>query len=238
MGQAFEKAGYDGALGKVTVSNRPDLCEYQCNGAMAGAKQYHKAPFMIAEEVAAQLKDSAVFSSAEAVKPGFLNLKVSEDFIRQYVGEMADDPRFGSPLPEKPKTVVLDYGGPNIAKPLHVGHLRSAVIGEAIKRIVKWHGDRAIGDIHLGDWGLQMGLVITELKKRQPEMKQNCLMRRKQLRMKSLRLLWLRRLQMFRYMSRKLFLQKNRYMRPLKMFPKNNTKKKRQSLNLYLTNMN
>ena len=170
MEQAFERAGYDGALGKVTVSNRPDLCEYQCNGAMAGAKQYHKAPFMIAEDVAAQLKDSAVFSSAEAVKPGFLNLKVSEGLIQNYVGEMAEDPRFGSPLPEHPKTVILDYGGPNIAKPLHVGHLRSAVIGESIKRIVKWHGDRAIGDIHLGDWGLQMGLVITELKKRQPDL--------------------------------------------------------------------
>ena len=170
MEQAFERAGYDGALGKVTVSNRPDLCEYQCNGAMAGAKQYHKAPFMIAEDVAAQLKDSAVFSSAEAVKPGFLNLKVSEGLIQKYVGEMAEDPRFGSPLPKHPKTVILDYGGPNIAKPLHVGHLRSAVIGESIKRIVKWHGDRAIGDIHLGDWGLQMGLVITELKKRQPDL--------------------------------------------------------------------
>lgn len=170
MGKAFAAAGYDAAMGKVGVSARPDLAEYQCNGAMAGAKQYHKAPFMIAEDVAAKLQDSAIFEDVAVVKPGFINLNVKESYLQAYLQKMTKSVKFGMPLPEKPKTVVLDYGGPNVAKPLHVGHLRSAVIGEAIKRMVRYHGDTAIGDIHLGDWGLQMGLVITELKHRQPEL--------------------------------------------------------------------
>ena len=176
MASAFEAAGYDSALGRVTVSNRPDLCEYQCNGAMAGAKRYRKAPFMIADDVAKILKEkndgagSAVFSKVEVVKPGFLNLDVSESFLQSYLQQMAGDGRLGMPLPEKPEKIIIDYGGPNVAKPLHVGHLRSAVIGEAVKRIARFHGEDVIGDIHLGDWGLQMGLVITELKKRMPDL--------------------------------------------------------------------
>ena len=170
MAGAFDAAGYDSELGKVTVSNRPDLCEYQCNGAMAGAKRYHKAPIMIANDVAAKLQDSKVFSSAEAVKPGFLNLKIREDFISDYLGKMSRAEKFGLETPEKPASIILDYGGPNVAKPLHVGHLRSAVIGEAVKRIARYHGEKVIGDIHLGDWGLQMGLVITEVSKRQPDL--------------------------------------------------------------------
>ena len=168
--KAFEAAGYASELGKVTVSNRPDLCEYQCNGAMAGAKRYHKAPIMIAEDVAARLQDSEVFSSAEAVKPGFLNLKLKETFLAGYLNEMAAAEKFGLEMPEKPVTIILDYGGPNVAKPLHVGHLRSAVIGEAVKRIARYNGEKVIGDIHMGDWGLQMGLVITEISKRQPDL--------------------------------------------------------------------
>jgi len=176
MASAFEAAGYDRALGRVTVSNRPDLCEYQCNGAMAGAKRYRKAPFMIAEDVVKALSEknggegSAVFSKAEVVKPGFLNLDVSESFLQKYLEEMGRDDRLGMPLPDKAEKIIIDYGGPNVAKPLHVGHLRSAVIGEAVKRIARFHGEDVIGDIHLGDWGLQMGLVITELKKRMPEL--------------------------------------------------------------------
>ena len=170
MEGAFEAAGYDRELGKVTVSNRPDLCEYQCNGAMAGAKRYHKAPLMIAEDVVSGLQDSKVFSSAEAVRPGFLNLRVREEFLAGYLREMAASDHFGLEMPEKPVNIILDYGGPNVAKPLHVGHLRSAVIGEAVKRIARYHGENVIGDIHLGDWGLQMGLVITELSKRQPDL--------------------------------------------------------------------
>ena len=171
MMQAFEEAGYDPALGRVTVSNRPDLAEYQCNGAMAGAKKYHKAPFMIADDVAKILQEkSSTFSQVDVVKPGFLNLKVSEEFLKDYLQKMSTEDRFGMELPEKPTKIVLDYGGPNVAKPLHVGHLRSAVIGEAVKRICRYHGEEVIGDIHLGDWGLQMGLVITEVSKRNPDL--------------------------------------------------------------------
>lgn len=166
---AFEAAGYDGALGKATISNRPDLCEYQCNGAMAGAKQYKKAPIMIANEVAEKLQGSKVFAQVSAVAPGFLNLKITEEFLTSYLRDMRADAKFGMDMPENPKKVVVDYGGPNIAKPLHVGHLRSAVIGESIKRILRYCGHEVIGDVHLGDWGLQMGLIVTELKERHPE---------------------------------------------------------------------
>lgn len=170
MKRGFSLAGYDEELGKVTVSNRPDLCEYQCNGAMAGAKKYHKAPIAIAGEVAEKLADSEVFEEVCAAAPGFLNLKLKNSFVRDYVAQMAETEKFGFTLPEKPKTIVVDYGGPNVAKPLHVGHLRSAVIGESIKRICRYNGHRVIGDVHLGDWGLQMGLIITELRERQPDL--------------------------------------------------------------------
>ena len=170
MKKAFAGAGYEEELGKVTLSNRPDLCEYQCNGAMAGAKKYHKAPIMIANEVAEQLKESKVFSRVEAVAPGFLNLKLSDDFLCGYLKEMEAGEKFGMEMPAEEKTIIVDYGGPNVAKPLHVGHLRSAVIGESVKRIARFAGYKVIGDIHLGDWGLQMGLIITELQERKPEL--------------------------------------------------------------------
>ncbi|MBR6150261.1 MAG: arginine--tRNA ligase [Lachnospiraceae bacterium] len=169
MGQAFEAAGYDKALGKVGISNRPDLCEFQCNGAMAGAKQYHKAPIMIANEVAAKLEGSKVFEEAAAVAPGFLNLKLKKEFLRELLEVVAKEPKFGLEAPEKPKKIVIDYGGANVAKPLHVGHLRSAVIGGSVKRINRYVGHEVIGDAHLGDWGLQMGLVIIGLKERYPD---------------------------------------------------------------------
>lgn len=165
---AFEASGYDRELGKVTLSNRPDLCEYQCNGAMAGAKLYKKAPIMIAQEVAKRCGESKVFSEVMAVAPGFLNLKVKESFVAEYLCQMAKSPKFGLDMPQTPSKIIVDYGGPNVAKPLHVGHLRPAIIGESIKRIAKYAGHDVIGDIHMGDWGLQMGLIITELNKRQP----------------------------------------------------------------------
>ena len=167
---AFERAGYDPSLGKAVVSNRPDLCEYQCNGAMAGAKTYKKAPFMIAEDVKKELAGTKVFGSVEVVKPGFLNLKIDETFLASFLGEMDADDRLGAKKAENPETIILDYGGPNVAKPLHVGHLRSAIIGESLKRLGRFAGHTMIGDIHMGDWGLQMGLIITELKKRQPDL--------------------------------------------------------------------
>ncbi len=170
MQQAFEAAGYDPALGKVTISNRPDLCEYQCNGAMAGAKKYKKVPIMIANDVAAKLADSKVFAEVSAVAPGFLNLKITDEFLKEYMQSMCGSPKFGLEMPEVPKKIIVDYGGPNVAKPLHVGHLRSAVIGESIKRICRYVGHDVLGDVHLGDWGLQMGLVITGLQERQPDL--------------------------------------------------------------------
>lgn len=170
MKQAFEAAGYDRELGKMTLSNRPDLCEYQCNGAMAGAKLYKKAPIMIANEVAEKLAESKIFSEVSAVAPGFLNCKVQASFVGAYLAEMAKTEKFGLEMPKNPDKVIIDYGGPNVAKPLHVGHLRSAVIGESIKRIVRYAGHEIIGDIHLGDWGLQMGLICAEMQERQPDL--------------------------------------------------------------------
>ncbi len=170
MKDAFAAAGYAEEFGKVTISNRPDLCEYQCNGAMAGAKQYKKAPIVIAGEVADKLSGSEIFDEVNVVNPGFLNLKINPDFLKNYLKKMAHSPKFGLDMPENPKKIVIDYGGPNIAKPLHVGHLRSAIIGESIKRIARYAGHDVIGDIHLGDWGLQMGLIITELEERHPDL--------------------------------------------------------------------
>ncbi len=169
--KAFTSAGYDAKYGKVTLSNRPDLCEFQCNGAMAAAKEYKCAPFMISDKIAEALSDNEMFESAESVKPGFLNLKISGAYLAEYLNSMQkDEGRYGCEKAKEPKTIMIDYGGPNVAKPLHVGHLRSAVIGESVKRIGKFMGHNVIGDVHLGDWGLQMGLIITELKLRRPKL--------------------------------------------------------------------
>ncbi len=170
MKSAFEAAGYDRELGKVTFSNRPDLCEFQCNGAMAGAKQYKKAPIMIANEVVEKLADSNVFEKAEAVAPGFLNLTLKNEFVGSYIVDMSESAKYGLEEAKNPLSIVIDYGGPNVAKPLHVGHLRSAIIGESVKRIARYVGHNVIGDIHLGDWGQPMGLIMNELKIRKPEL--------------------------------------------------------------------
>ena len=170
LAAAFEAAGYDRNYSKVTLSNRPDLCEYQCNGAMAGAKAYHKAPIMIAQDVVAKLEGSGCFCDVQAVNPGFINLKLDERFVADYLDEMETDEDLGLNKTDNPKMIVIDYGGPNVAKPLHVGHLRSAIIGESVKRIARKMGHNVLGDIHLGDWGYQMGLIITELKERKPEL--------------------------------------------------------------------
>ena len=168
---AFTGQGYDAKYGKVTLSNRPDLCEYQCNGAMAAAKEYKCAPFMISDKIAQALAENELFESVESVKPGFINMKVSPAYLAKYVSDMkADEGRFGCDKAAHPKTIIVDYGGANVAKPLHVGHLRSAIIGESIKRIGKFMGHNMIGDVHLGDWGLQMGLIIVELKERKPDL--------------------------------------------------------------------
>ena len=169
MRMAFEKAGYDASFGRVTVSNRPDLCEYQCNGALAAAKQYKCAPIQIAKAVVEQL-DAGDYSLVEAVMPGFINLKLSDSFLREYLEGMRTAPDFGVAKVGEGKTIVVDYGGANVAKPLHIGHLRPAIIGESLKRLYKFLGYNTIGDVHLGDWGLQMGLIIAEVSERQPEL--------------------------------------------------------------------
>ena len=170
MEKAFEKAGYDPSYARVTVSNRPDLCEYQCNGAMAAKKAYQKAPLQIAEEVAAAVDSAEILEEVTAVKPGFINIKVAKPFLADYLQQMYGDSRLSVDEAAEKKTVIIDYGGPNVAKPLHVGHLRSAIIGESIKRTGRFLGHHMIGDVHLGDWGLQMGLIITELRERKPEL--------------------------------------------------------------------
>ena len=170
VAKAFAEAGYDEKYARVSLSNRPDLCEYQCNGAMAAAKEYHKAPIMIANAVVEAMQGSEVFGEVQAVNPGFINMKVNNEYLSQYLNGMEKDERMGCEKAENPKTIMIDYGGPNVAKPLHVGHLRSAIIGESVKRIAPFAGHKVIGDVHLGDWGLQMGLIITELRERKPEL--------------------------------------------------------------------
>ena len=167
---AFAAAGYEPAYGKVTVSNRPDLCEYQCNGALPAAKLYRKAPIQIASDAAAKLEGDAAFSEVKAVAPGFLNLRLAPAFLAEYLEQTRTAPRFGLEPDPKAGTVVVDYGGANVAKPLHIGHLRAAIIGESVKRIQRFFGAETIGDVHLGDWGLQMGLVIAAVQERQPEL--------------------------------------------------------------------
>ncbi len=170
MEGGFEQAGYDKKFGFVTVSNRPDLCQYQCNGAMAAAKQYKMAPFQIAEKVVEAVKENDIFEKIEMVKPGFINITVSGKLLVDFGKAMMTEEKFGIPAPEKERTVVIDYGGANVAKPLHVGHLRPAIIGESVKCICRFMGDKVIGDVHLGDWGLQIGLIINEVRHRQPEL--------------------------------------------------------------------
>ncbi len=167
---AFADAGYDASYGQVSVSGRPDLCEYQCNGSLRATKVYKKAPIMIAEEIAEKLKDNSAFINVEAVKPGFINLRLNPEFVASYLNQMAAAKKFGLQEEAKPKTVVIDYGGANVAKPLHVGHIRPAIIGEAVKRIERYFGNQVIGDVHLGDWGLQMGLIIEGIRDSQPEL--------------------------------------------------------------------
>lgn len=168
--QAFVENGYEEKFGAATLSNRPDLCQFQCNGALAAAKQYKMAPIKIAEAIVEHLRQNPMFNEIVAIMPGFININLSDEFLASYVEEMIAADNFGCAKEEHPKTVVMDYGGANIAKPLHVGHMRSAIIGESIKRVQRFMGNKVIGDAHLGDWGTPMGLIIAELKRRKPEL--------------------------------------------------------------------
>lgn len=168
--EAFAACGYDESFAKVTLSNRPDLCEYQCNGAMAAAKAYKKKPIDIANEVVEKLSGGDIFSEVNAVMPGFINIKLEAGYLATYMNNMREEDQCGCEKAKTPLTIIVDYGGANVAKPLHVGHLRSAIIGESIKRMGRFLGHKVIGDVHLGDWGLQMVLIIEELRDRKPEL--------------------------------------------------------------------
>ncbi len=165
---AFASAGYERTYGAVVPSNRPDLGQFQANGALAAAKQYGQNPRQIAQTVADQLSMLAVFQAVTVAGPGFINLTLADAFLADQTRAMATDPRYGCPNTITPQKVIVDYGGANVAKPMHVGHLRPAIIGESLKRIARFLGHTVIGDVHLGDWGLPMGMVIAELQQRQP----------------------------------------------------------------------
>lgn len=172
VADAFEAAGYDGKYGEVVVSQRRDLADYQCNGALPAAKPYKKNPRQIAEDVVANLRGQEAFTDVSLAGPGFINLRLGDEFLASFVSKMTEDDsgRMGVDVVENPQMVLVDYGGPNVAKPLHIGHLRAPVIGESIKRLSRFLGHDTLGDIHMGDWGLQMGQIITELKHRHPDM--------------------------------------------------------------------
>lgn len=169
LGQVFESEGLDKSFGRVIVSDRPDLAQFQCNGAMAAAKSAKKNPRAVAELVVARLKENPIFSKIEIAGPGFINLTVTDAYLQNYILSISSDPRCGVGLVETPETILLDYGGPNVAKPMHVGHLRSSIIGDSIRRILKFTGQNTIGDIHMGDWGTQMGMMISELEILHPD---------------------------------------------------------------------
>ena len=157
---AFEAQGLGREYGRVSVSDRPDLADFQCNGALAAAKAARRNPREIAAAVAQALAGDPLFEAVEVAGPGFVNLRLANAAIAARVNAIAADPRAGAETVQTPRRVIVDYGGPNVAKELHVGHLRSSIIGEALKRIYRFRGDEVIGDAHFGDWGFQMGLLI------------------------------------------------------------------------------
>lgn len=153
--------------GKITIisSDRKDLCDFQCNDSFRLAKKYHKAPMVIGEEIVEVIKNLDIFSKVEFVNPGFINITVSDKLINEFIRKMNDNPKFNLKKLEKVETFFIDYGGYNVAKPLHIGHLRPTIIGESIKRIIAYKGHKTISDVHLGDYGLQMGQVIYGIKR-------------------------------------------------------------------------
>ena len=168
--EKFEQFGYSKEYGTITLSNRPDLCQFQCNGALPAAKNYKKSPVEIANQIIDELKSVEIIKNVSMAGPGFININVKDSFLTNYLDDMCKDEKLGCAKAFKPLTIIVDYGGANVAKPLHVGHLRAAIIGESLKRISKFLGHNVIGDVHLGDWGLQIGMVISELKRRKPEL--------------------------------------------------------------------
>ena len=169
LGQAFESEGLDRVFGRVVVSDRPDLAQFQCNGALAAAKAAKKNPRAVAEAIVTKLKDDRVFAKIDIAGPGFINLTLADNYLAAYITRISRDPRCGFVPMAQGETIVLDYGGPNVAKPMHVGHLRSSIIGDSTRRTLKFAGYTTVGDIHMGDWGTQMGMMISELEIEHPE---------------------------------------------------------------------
>lgn len=170
VSDAFAACGHDRGYGAVDVSDRPDLGQFQCNGALAAAKAQKTNPRQIGEAVAKILRADVAFRDVSLAGPGFINLTLTDEFLGEHVAATAGDERLGVDRVDRPSKVVIDYGGPNVAKPMHVGHLRAAIIGESLKRIARFLGHDVLGDVHLGDWGLQMGMLITELERRRPDL--------------------------------------------------------------------
>jgi arginyl-tRNA synthetase len=170
LGAAFAAQGLDPALGRTARSDRPDLAPYQCNGALAAAKAAKRNPREIATALAAALANDAAIEAIEVAGPGFLNITPSLALYAERANALAADPRAGAGKVERPRRVLIDFGGPNVAKPMHVGHIRSSVIGDSLQRLFRFRGDKVTSDIHLGDWGLQMGHLITELEDEQPDL--------------------------------------------------------------------
>ncbi|MEZ4864080.1 MAG: arginine--tRNA ligase [Caldilineaceae bacterium] len=169
VGAAFVAGGYDRGYGEVQLSNRPDLSQFQCNGALPAAKAYGRKPREVAEAVVEQLRQHSCFQDVSVAGPGFINLTLTDGYLVEEIQQIAGDPQRGCSPTAQPYKVVVDYGGANVAKPMHVGHLRAAIIGESIKRLTRFVGHQVVGDVHLGDWGLPMGQIIAELADRHPD---------------------------------------------------------------------
>ena len=169
-GQAFEALDMEARFGLVRRSDRPDLADFQCNGAMPAAKTAKRNPRDIAGELVERLKDHPFISDITVAGPGFLNIKVTPELLARRSETIRSSDMAGADPDADKKSIVIDFGGPNVAKPMHVGHLRSAVIGDTLKRICRFLGHDVIGDAHLGDWGLQMGQLIVGLSDEQPDL--------------------------------------------------------------------
>ena len=157
---AFAAEGLSADHGRVTVSDRPDLADFQSNGALAAAKAAGRNPREIAAGVVERLKGDPRLAALDIAGPGFINMRLTSQTLTERARQIAADGRSGAPTVEAPRRVLIDYAGPNVAKPMHVGHLRSSIIGESLKRLFRFLGDEVLGDAHFGDWGFQMGLLI------------------------------------------------------------------------------
>ena len=162
-GAAFAAEGLSESFGQVQRSDRPDLAQFQCNGALAAAKQARANPRAVADKIAARLRANPLFAKIEIAGPGFINLDVTDDALATRGVALSKDARLGAPETGQGKAVVIDFGGPNVAKTMYVGHLRSSVIGDSLQRLFRANGWTVTSDIHLGDWGLQMGQLISEV---------------------------------------------------------------------------